>query len=144
MKQWRQRATGDEGDAARLVEEAEQFLTGRYLETAVATLPEVPAAIWLSVLAHGDATMLRHATRASDAGVLVRPDFDTWFRVLEHLARVVEELVESGMSLEHLQSEVLVPLELAVLLSPTGPVTFYRLASSLLDEIRDNAKSERA
>jgi hypothetical protein len=145
MNRWRSREGADEVNAARLIEEAEQFLSGRYLETALAGAADLPAATWLSAIAHGDTTMVARVARSAEPRSPLPPEYETWGRVLEQLAMQTEELVETtAIPLERIQRNVLIPLELALLLSPTGPATLYRLVCSMFELIAENPAPERS
>src|ERR1700722_1612999 len=100
------------GPAAALVEETELFLDGGYLGLALAETAEIPAWIWLSTLAHGDDDSLRFTEQWGAVYGGTRPEYNTWGRVLQRLARMVNDLTETGKcSLAELQRDLFVPLE---------------------------------
>ena len=131
-------------DAHDLVEEAERFLAGDYLDIALRDCAEVPAAIWLSVLAHGDAVTIRSAReRALTASS--RVELEPWRRVLALLAHRIEELVErAAIPLAVVQRVALIPLELELLCTSVGPMTLYRLACAMLDEAAVDLQPRRS
>lgn len=134
---WRMRQNGAAGPAASLVEETELFLGGGYLEVALAESVDIPAWTWLSTLAHGDDGTLREAEQFGASHGGIRPEYDTWGRVLQQLARQVRAILDTGRcSLEEIQHDLLMPLELTIMGSAIGPATLYRVVSSMLDHVR--------
>lgn len=143
---WRRnRQPGSDGSHKVLVAEAEHFLRGHYLEVAYGTAHEIPAWVWLSTLAHGDAATLLAAEEWLSTSTARRSEYDTWGRVLQLLARQVRVMTETTpCTLAEIQRDVLVPLELAILASPVGPATLYRLVTSMLDHVRTRVDIERS
>jgi hypothetical protein len=128
-----------------LAEEAEQFLTGRYLDLAFATAQDVPAWVWVSTLAHGNRDDLARSEHWLDQHRGLRPQYDAWGRIVQMLSRQIRETIETvGCSLQEVQRDVLVPTELAILAVPVGPATMYRIVSSALSEIALRSRSEHA
>jgi hypothetical protein len=127
-----------------LVAEAERFLSGRYLDDAYEANREVPGWVWLSTLAHGDAETLEAAEHWLAVERPVRSEYDTWGRVLQLLAREIRSMTETTTcTLSDIQRELLVPLELAIIASPVGPATMYRVVMSMIDHVRNRVESKR-
>jgi hypothetical protein len=127
-----------------LVAEAERFLNGHYLDDAFATSREIPGWVWLSTLAHGDAEALLDAESWLASGRPVRSEYDTWGRVLQLLAREIRSMTETTTcTLAEIQRELLVPLELAIIASPVGPATMYRVVTSMLAHVRTQVDTRR-
>ncbi len=104
-------------DGPQLVRECEAFLSGRLAEEMELTEQPVPAWAWLNMLAHGNIRQMR----AMAGGALVRPiaGLEAWQRGLGFLAReVLAVLDEHRCSVEDLQRQVLVPLELEMTTDP--------------------------
>ena len=92
-----------------LVEECQAFLDGAYAEVANASEAPIPVWAWMNLLAHGTEVELRGAADALGEG-------DSWRQARAFLAGELLEVVgKGGVTLMHLQHEVLVPLELDVL-----------------------------
>jgi hypothetical protein len=143
---WKHRsASSQRRDDDGVAREAEQFLEGLLLENAFTTGKEIPAWVWLSTLAHGDEpTLIRVTEWFHDHGG-VRPEYDEWGRVLQYAAvQVLETSRIVGCALSKLQREVLVPLELAIITTPVGPATIYRILTSTLSEVRTHVGIERS
>lgn len=149
MKHWRLRPRRIHAEPLQpdesLVIETQSYLDGNYLEIAFNENRDVPAWAWLSVLAHGDEKSLaRAATWLSDHPG-VRPEFDTWGRVLEHVAhQVLDTAVAVGCSLGEIQRDLLIPLELTIINTPVGPTTLYRLISAILAELKTRVETEHS
>jgi hypothetical protein len=61
-----------------LASETEQFLNGSLLDVAFASGDEVPAWIWLSAIAHGDAPLLARTKSWLSDHEGVRPELNGW------------------------------------------------------------------
>jgi hypothetical protein len=126
-----------------IAEEAEQFLAGRYLDIAFATERDVPAWVWLSALAHGDVADLSLAETWLSDHLGLRPEYDAWGQILQMLAAEIRETIARvGCTLVELQQDVLLPTELAVLASPVGPATLYRIVDLALGEVAAKSRSQ--
>jgi hypothetical protein len=138
----RQEVRSEPASPVSIADEAERFLAGRYLDIAFDTQRDIPAWIWLSALAHGDTRDLSlAATWLSDHQGL-RPEFDAWGRVLQLLAREIDDTIATvGCRLVQLQQDILQPTELAILASPVGPATLYRIVSAALTEVIAKSRS---
>jgi hypothetical protein len=142
---WRFRQPREERPGDSIADEAEQFLAGGYLDIAFVNERDVPAWIWMSTLAHADGATLERAEHWLDHQREMRPELELWGRMLQLLARRVHEsYVAIGCSLEDLQREVLVPLELAVSAASIGPATLYRIVDSMLAEVTNRIHTNRA
>ena len=80
---------------------------------------------------------MRHFLRAPRTGSPttqgVRPELNGWGRVLQHLTtRLLETSEAIGCQTSDLQRSLLVPLELAVTITPVGPATMCRLVNAML------------
>jgi hypothetical protein len=63
-----------------------------------------------------------------------------WGRVLQHLTRRLLETSEAiGCPASELQRRLLVPLELAVTMTPVGPATMCRLVNTMLLDAKMHA-----
>lgn len=132
-----------QGDSI-LVDETQQFLDGRLLDTAFASGGDVPAWIWLSAIAHGDAPILEHAQTWLSDHQGARPEMNGWGRVLQHLTeRLLETSKAIGCPPRDLQRTLLVPLELAVTMTPIGPATMCRLVNAMLVDAKANIGSDQ-
>jgi hypothetical protein len=108
----RQRA----GDCASVVaKECEAFLTGTLAEYWDGRGTVVPVWAWTNLLAHGSEELIgesgTHPLRPRRPG-------RSWRIARSFLAYELLETVESGVGLEDLQSQVLIPLELEMALHP--------------------------
>ena len=140
---WRNRDPDAEG-AELLVAEVEQFLEGHYLDVLFDSRREVPAWAWLSLLTHGDEETLRELETWNARHGASRPELETWVRVLQLLARRLLAMSETiPYSVVEIQRELLVPLEIAIMTSPIGPATMYRVVISMLEHARARLGSER-
>ena len=100
-----------------------------------------PAWVWLSTLAHGDEETLKRATNWVNDHQQTRPEYDEWSRVLQYAAvQVLDTSRIVGCKLSKLQRELLVPLELAIISTPVGPATVYRILTSMLSEVRTHVR----
>lgn len=132
-------------DEIGVAAEAAGFLNGQYADTAFLSSNDVPAWAWLSVIAHGDRATLERCARWMDEHRGARAELDNWGRVLQHVSRrLLESSDELGCSIIHLQRQLLVPLELAVSLTPVGPATLYRLVNAMLSDVHSRAKTEQS
>jgi hypothetical protein len=131
--QWKLRRNGPKETDSLLVTEVKQFLDGQLLDIAFESGGEVPAWVWLSTIAHGDARILEHAENWLSDHHGVRPELNGWGRVLQHLTRRLLDTSEAiGCPTSDLQRSLLVPLELAVTMTPVGPATMCRLVNEML------------
>jgi hypothetical protein len=106
------------------VSEAQQFLDGRLLDIAFESGGDVPAWVWLSAIAHGDAPTLERAQHWLSDHQGMRPELNGWGRVLQHLTKRLLETSEAiGCPASDLQRNLLVPPELAITMTPVGPAT---------------------
>jgi len=128
-----------------LASEAEQFLNGSLLDVAFESGGDVPAWIWLAAIAHGDAPLLAHTKNWLSNHQGIRPELNGWGRVLEHLtARLLETSEAIGCPTRDLQRSLLVPLELAVTITPVGPATMCRLVNAMLTDARTRTQLDRS
>jgi hypothetical protein len=131
--QWKLRRHGPKQSDSILVSETQQFLNGHLLDVAFESGGDVPAWVWLSTLAHGDAPILERAQSWLSDHQGMRPELNGWGRVLQHLTRRLLETSEAiGCPPSDLQRSLLVPLELAVTMTPVGPATMCRLVNVML------------
>jgi hypothetical protein len=139
---WRFRRQTPEPQVDSIGEEAQRFLSGRYLELAYLNARDVPPWVWISAIAHGDEEVLELAsTWMQHHGG--RPEFDEWGRLLEHVARrIVSTSRDIDRPLCDLQRDLLIPLELAVFMTPVGPATLYRLITTMLDVVKRGANAD--
>ncbi|HET7486705.1 MAG TPA: hypothetical protein VFJ85_02165 [Acidimicrobiales bacterium] len=117
-------------EAAELVLEAEAFLAGTYVDHMVEAGRRVPTWAWINLLAHGNEAEVRETARGS-MGVwsLMRTMFTgptqrdawpnasvpDWCRARAFLAgEVLDEIRARGCTIQDLQEEILIPLELAL------------------------------
>jgi hypothetical protein len=120
-----------------LVQETQRFLDGKYLEIAYVCGHDMPVTTWLSTLAHGDRDVLERASKWTVEYGNARPEFETWGRVLAVTAgQILATTSEVNCSLGQLQRDLLIPLELAIMTTPVGPATLYRLINSMLIELK--------
>jgi len=89
-----------------LVEDCEAFLAGQFLARAEPRSLAVPVWVWSNVLAHGSPDDIRET--AAEGGTTARG----WRAARAYLAAELLELQARGRSLEELQHDVLVPMEL--------------------------------
>lgn len=102
---WRRRPQHPDGPAETLVDECEALLSGRGAELVWDRGESVPVWGWVNLLAHGSVDDLRAATREHPT--------EDWIEARSYLAEELLRLVDGGLtSLESLQRDVLVPLEL--------------------------------
>jgi hypothetical protein len=104
------------GDGASVVaRECEAFLTGTLAEYWEERGTVVPVWAWTNLLAHGSEELIgesaTHSLRPRRAG-------RSWHIARSFLAHQVLDAVESGVTLEDLQSQVLIHLELEMALHP--------------------------
>jgi hypothetical protein len=127
-----------------LASETEQFLNGSLLDVAFASGDEVPAWIWLSAIAHGDAPLLARTKSWLSDHEGVRPELNGWGRVVQHLtARLLETSEAMGCPTSDLQRSLLIPLELAVTITPVGPATMCRLVNAMLVDAKTRIEIDR-
>jgi hypothetical protein len=127
-----------------LASEAEQFLSGSLLDVAFTSGSEVPAWIWLSAIAHGDESRLARIQNWLSDHQGFRPELNGWGRVLQHLStRLLETSEAMGCAPSDLQRSLLIPLELAVTITPVGPATMCRLVSAMLSDARTRIEIDR-
>jgi hypothetical protein len=127
-----------------LASEAEQFLNGSLLDVAFASGDDVPAWIWLSAIAHGDAPLLSRTQNWLSDHQGARPELNGWGRVLQHLAtRLLETSEAIGCPASDLQRNLLVPLELAVTITPVGPATMCRLVNAMFIDAETQIEIDR-
>src|SRR5262249_13993045 len=106
---WGKKAKPDEFDPS-LIAEVEHFLQGNHLETVYQSDREIPAWVWVNVLAHGDEATLAMAETWQRDHKGMRPEFDACRRVLEPPTKRVGRIIPTvGSPLPHLQREVLIP-----------------------------------
>ena len=130
---WKLRHQDSHRPGESLVNETEQFLSGGYLEFAFASGRSIPAWAWLASVVHGDESALIRAQCFVRDHHGTRPEYDCWGRVLQLLARLVLDSARAmGCSVSEIQRELLIPLELAVMLTPVGPATMCRLVEAML------------
>ncbi|HEY5271801.1 MAG TPA: hypothetical protein VIJ34_01055 [Acidimicrobiales bacterium] len=128
-----------------LVSEAEQFLSGSLLDVAFESGGDVPAWVWLSAITHGDAALLAHAKNWLSDHQGARPELNGWGRVLQHLTtRLLETSEAMGCPASDLQRDLLVPLELAVTITPVGPATMCRLVNVMLIDAKTKIGLDRS
>jgi len=140
---WRLRRHDPERDGG-LVSETESFLRGQYLDIAFDNDADVPAWVWLSVIAHGNEDVLLRARRWLSDHSGCRPELNGWARVLQHEAsEILDTAAAVGWSLQDLQRELLVPLELAVTITPVGPATLSRLVQTMLTDAKARVGIDR-
>jgi hypothetical protein len=127
-----------------LANEADQFLNGRLLDVAFASGDDVPAWIWLSAIAHGDRSLLGRTQNWLTDHKGARPELNGWGRVLQHLTtRLLETSDALGCPASDLQRSLLVPLELAVTITPVGPATMCRLVNAMLIDAKTQVEIDR-
>jgi hypothetical protein len=132
-------------DGEMLASEAEQFLNGGLLDVAFASSDDVPAWIWLSAIAHGDAPLLARTKNWLSDHQGARPELNGWGRVLQHLAtRLLETSEAMGCPTSDLQRNLLVPLELAVTITPVGPATMCRLVNAMFIDAEARIEVDRS
>ena len=142
---WKLRRYGPKQSNSILVSETQQFLDGRLHDVAFASGDDVPAWVWLSAIAHGDALNLEHAKNWLSDHQEVRPVLNGWDRVLQHLTKWLLETSEAiGCPTSDLQRSLLVPLELAVTMTPVGPATMCRLVNAMLLDAKTRIGSDQA
>ena len=142
---WRFRRPVANLHPASIADEAQRFLDGQYLDVALEGQREVPAWVWLSVVAHGDEKRLREVASWAGDHRELRPEFEEWGRLLEHLARQV--LLSSsvvGRPISHIQRDLLIPLELAIFITPVGPPTLYRLVTAMFAVLETGSSVDHA
>lgn len=129
-------------DGQQLVRESEAFLFGRLAEELEAAHEPIPGWAWLNMLAQGSPRQLR----AMAGGALLRQfeAAEAWERGLCFLAREILALVdEHRCTVEDLQRQVLVPLELEMTGDPgwveTGPGLFVMRVVAALAHYRGRA-----
>ena len=128
-----------------LAREADQFLNGRLLDVAFASGGDVPAWIWLSAIAHGDRPLLARTQNWLSDHQGARPELNGWGRVQQHLTtRLLETSEAMGCPASDLQRSLLVPLELAVTITPVGPATMCRLVNAMLVDAKTRIEIDRA
>jgi hypothetical protein len=128
-----------------LASETEQFLNGSILDLAFASGGDIPAWIWLSAIAHGDAPLLARNKNWLSDHQGARPELNGWGRVLQHLTtRLLETSEAIGCQTSDLQRSLLVPLELAVTITPVGPATMCRLVNAMLIDAKTRIESDRS
>lgn len=105
----------DQGhEAAALLDECDAFLAGQYAEQLGARGEAVPVWAWVNLLAHGTEEELRRALHPAGSELL-GDSSRAWLEARSYLAGEVLDAVATGYSsLHELQSELLVPLELAL------------------------------
>jgi hypothetical protein len=128
-----------------LAGEAEQFLNGSLLDVVFAGGDDVPAWIWLSAIAHGDEPLLAHTRNWLSDHAGIRPELNGWGRVLQHLTtRLLETSEAIGCPVSDLQRSLLVPLELAVTITPVGPATMCRLVNAMLTDAKTRIEIDKS
>ena len=101
------------GNPDELVADAEIVLAGRYADHLLEHRRPVPAWAWTNLLSHASAQEL-HRTRISHMRRAVGP-CAVWLSARAYLAGEVLDAAARQGSLEELQAEVLVPVELALM-----------------------------
>jgi hypothetical protein len=130
--QWRIRHHEPVDTGALLVAETERLLSGRYIDVAVGNRQVIPSWAWLSAVAHGDEAWLERAANWIREHDELHPEDECWGRVFEFLAgRVIDTAAAMECSISEIQRDLLVPLELAVMLTPVGPATLCRLVEAI-------------
>jgi hypothetical protein len=104
-------------DEARLVEECEAFLGGRYAERLCRSGAHVPAWAWTNLLAHATESELEEQIRLSEYQMALPSD---WRRARCYLAGEVLRVARSNGPLARLQADRLVPLEQQLSTLPTA------------------------
>jgi hypothetical protein len=143
---WRPRRRQDpQPTDGELVNETEQFLAGQYLEVAFAREGDLPTWVWLSTIAHGNEDQLSRAEDWLSEHEGLHPELRSWGRVLQHISRqMLDTAAFIGCSVSELQRNLLVPLELAVAITPVGPATLCRLVDTMLADAKSKIGSDRA
>lgn len=96
-------------EVASLADECTAFLDGRYVELLQAAGSPIPVWAWMNLLAHGTDAEIREAAARL-------PDVEGWERARSFVAAELVDAVDaSDTSMDDVQREVLVPLELDVL-----------------------------
>jgi hypothetical protein len=105
------------GEARELVDECEAFLNGRYLFEMARQPTRPPAWVWFNTLAHGQRSDIE-ALAAAKAG------YTDEISAAQYFAREVLATADlAGLSLQVLQRELLVPIELSCGTSDSARVT---------------------
>lgn len=118
-----------------VVKECEAFLAGRLAEEWIRDHHQVPDWAWLNVIAHGSHAKLA-ALRHEEMGGLVTIE-EAWRHALVILADAAVGAADaSACSLEEIQSEVLVPLELELSTRPLKPGKLVDLVIGALNHYR--------
>jgi hypothetical protein len=124
----------ENADAPRLASECERLLDGSYLDTACAGPSPVPCWVWLNKLTHcpeSELVLLARRPLAFEQ----RPDLHAWARTLSFLAHeLVQSAARSGRSVNALQREALLPLELELMGTAFGPSELTRRVLVALEE----------
>jgi hypothetical protein len=96
----------------QLVDDCEAFLAGSYAEQLLHRDERVPVWAWANLLAHGTEEAIRAAARQPAPA-------PPWVRARWFLAGEIVDMVDAGRcSLDELQCDVLVPLELDIAACP--------------------------
>jgi hypothetical protein len=96
----------DKALSRELVEDCEAFLAGQFLARAEPRSLAVPVWVWSNVLAHGSPDDIRETAAEGSTAP------SGWRAARAYLAAELLELQARGRSLEQLQHDVLVPMEL--------------------------------
>ncbi len=99
-------AQGYKALSRELVEDCEAFLAGQFLARAEPRSLAVPVWVWSNVLAHGSPDDIRETAAEGSTAP------SGWRAARAYLAAELLELQARGRSLEQLQHDVLVPMEL--------------------------------
>ena len=144
MSWWSRQFTSPQGESG-LAAEVERFLSGHHLESIFDSAEEIPAWVWLSVVAHGDDEVLERTQHWLAEHHGVRPELDAWGRVLQLVAaQLVETAAAIDCEVSELQRQLLVPLELAVSLTSVGPATLHRLVTVMLSDMSSQSDVDQA
>lgn len=120
--------------ATQLVAECEAFLSGRYADDLMEAHEAVPAWTWLNLLAHGSEAELRGA--ASAGAVML----SNWSRARSFLAGEVLDRVDIGaVTLDALQRDVLIPLELDLAAHDPRWLRPSQLVAAVLEALPDRS-----
>jgi len=139
---WRGKRDGQPSDdggglGTGVGDECEAFLAGRLARYLGAAGQPVPPVGWLNQVAHGTPAELSALARTSSMGT---PPPSRWARTVGYLARsLLERSRETCRTIEELQRELLVPLELELIAMPEcadlDPADIVRITLARLYEL---------
>jgi hypothetical protein len=125
-------------DERRHVKECEAFLEGKFAESGMPAGELVQVWAWINLLAHGTEEQLRRE-------VLMPAYVDDWHRARALLAaRLLTDAGAGDTSLEMIQRDVLVPLELEVVSSRVAYRSAPQLVIGVLSALSDTDRRRRA